>query len=275
MLEAIEAAFAPARFLDLHADADHNRSVFTLAAPQGELAQGLLNGARGGGRAGRPARARGAAPARGRARRDAGRLPERGAARRRLRRGAHGRRADRRGARGAGDPLRRAGHAAREPRAGGAPGGRRRGDRRADRERRAGAGLRPGAAAPERGRDAGGRPPAAGRLQPRPRQRRPRAGAARSPPRSARRAAACRACARSGSTWRSAGARRCRPTCTTTASRRCATWWRRCARGPRWPRPSSWAWRRRRPSSGFPEDVPIRGFSPERHLLENALRSLQ
>jgi glutamate formiminotransferase len=25
----------------------------------------------------------------------------------------------------------------------------------------------------------------------------------------------------------------------------------------------------------FPEDVPIRGFSPERHLLENALRSLQ
>jgi hypothetical protein len=25
---------------------------------------------------------------------------------------------------------------------------------------------------------------------------------------------------------------------------------------------------------GFPGDVPIRGFSPERHLLENALRSL-
>ncbi|HEV2723748.1 MAG TPA: hypothetical protein VGV10_03870, partial [Thermoleophilaceae bacterium] len=24
----------------------------------------------------------------------------------------------------------------------------------------------------------------------------------------------------------------------------------------------------------FPEDVPLRGFSPERHLLENALRSL-
>ena len=46
VLEGIEAAFAPARFLDLHADADHNRSVFTLAAPQGELAQGLLNGAR-------------------------------------------------------------------------------------------------------------------------------------------------------------------------------------------------------------------------------------
>jgi len=25
---------------------------------------------------------------------------------------------------------------------------------------------------------------------------------------------------------------------------------------------------------GFPEDVPIRGFSPDRHLLENALDSL-
>jgi glutamate formiminotransferase len=45
-LEEIEAAFAPARFLDLHADPDHNRSVFTIAAPPGELAQGLLNGAR-------------------------------------------------------------------------------------------------------------------------------------------------------------------------------------------------------------------------------------
>jgi glutamate formiminotransferase / 5-formyltetrahydrofolate cyclo-ligase len=45
-LEAIEQAFAPARFLDLHADVDHNRSVFTLAGPPGELSQGLLNGAR-------------------------------------------------------------------------------------------------------------------------------------------------------------------------------------------------------------------------------------
>jgi hypothetical protein len=24
---------------------------------------------------------------------------------------------------------------------------------------------------------------------------------------------------------------------------------------------------------GFPEDVPLRGFDPERHLIENALRS--
>jgi glutamate formiminotransferase len=45
-LEAIEKAFAPARFLDLHADPDHNRAVFTLAGRQGELAEGLLNGVR-------------------------------------------------------------------------------------------------------------------------------------------------------------------------------------------------------------------------------------
>ena len=45
-LEAIGAAFAPARFLDLHADADHGRAVFTLAAPQGELVWALLSGAR-------------------------------------------------------------------------------------------------------------------------------------------------------------------------------------------------------------------------------------
>jgi glutamate formiminotransferase len=46
VLEEFVRAFAPARFLDLHADVDHNRSVFTIAAPQGELAQGLLGGAR-------------------------------------------------------------------------------------------------------------------------------------------------------------------------------------------------------------------------------------
>jgi glutamate formiminotransferase / 5-formyltetrahydrofolate cyclo-ligase len=45
-LDAIERSFAPARFLDLHTDPDHNRAVFTLAARQGELAQALLNGAR-------------------------------------------------------------------------------------------------------------------------------------------------------------------------------------------------------------------------------------
>jgi len=46
LLERVERAFAPARFLDLHADPDHNRSVYTLAAPQGELAEGLVSGAR-------------------------------------------------------------------------------------------------------------------------------------------------------------------------------------------------------------------------------------
>lgn len=45
-LEAVERSFAPARFLDLHADPDHNRSVYTLAAPQGVLAEGLVAGAR-------------------------------------------------------------------------------------------------------------------------------------------------------------------------------------------------------------------------------------
>jgi glutamate formiminotransferase / 5-formyltetrahydrofolate cyclo-ligase len=46
VLGAVERAFGPARFLDLHRDSDHGRSVFTLAAPQGELAEGLVNGAR-------------------------------------------------------------------------------------------------------------------------------------------------------------------------------------------------------------------------------------
>lgn len=46
LLEGIERAFGPARFLDLHADPDHDRSVFTLAGRQGELAEGLVSGAR-------------------------------------------------------------------------------------------------------------------------------------------------------------------------------------------------------------------------------------
>jgi glutamate formiminotransferase / 5-formyltetrahydrofolate cyclo-ligase len=46
VLTAIERGFAPARLLDLHSDPDHGRSVFTLAAPQGELARGLVGGAR-------------------------------------------------------------------------------------------------------------------------------------------------------------------------------------------------------------------------------------
>ena len=45
-LEAIGRAFAPARFLDLHTDPDHDRAVFSLAARQGEMAEALLSGAR-------------------------------------------------------------------------------------------------------------------------------------------------------------------------------------------------------------------------------------
>lgn len=45
LLARLQGSFAPARFIDLHADADHGRSVFTLAGLQGELAEGLVAGA--------------------------------------------------------------------------------------------------------------------------------------------------------------------------------------------------------------------------------------
>ena len=45
-LEAVERAFWPAHFLDIHVDADHGRAVFTLAGEQGQLSQALLAGAR-------------------------------------------------------------------------------------------------------------------------------------------------------------------------------------------------------------------------------------
>jgi glutamate formiminotransferase/glutamate formiminotransferase/formiminotetrahydrofolate cyclodeaminase len=45
-IAAIQTAFAPARVLDIHSDADHGRTVFTLAGRQGELAGALVNGAR-------------------------------------------------------------------------------------------------------------------------------------------------------------------------------------------------------------------------------------
>jgi glutamate formiminotransferase / 5-formyltetrahydrofolate cyclo-ligase len=44
-VEAIAEAAAPARLLDLHVDPDHNRSVLTLAARQGELARALVSAA--------------------------------------------------------------------------------------------------------------------------------------------------------------------------------------------------------------------------------------
>ena len=44
-VEALATGFAPARVLDVHSDPDHNRSVFWLAAEQGELARALASGA--------------------------------------------------------------------------------------------------------------------------------------------------------------------------------------------------------------------------------------
>ena len=46
VLERLEASVAPARVLDLHVDGDHNRAVFTLAARQGELSAALVGLAR-------------------------------------------------------------------------------------------------------------------------------------------------------------------------------------------------------------------------------------
>jgi glutamate formiminotransferase / 5-formyltetrahydrofolate cyclo-ligase len=46
VLEAVERGFSPAHFLDIHTDADHGRAVFTLAGPQGQLAPALVKGAR-------------------------------------------------------------------------------------------------------------------------------------------------------------------------------------------------------------------------------------
>jgi glutamate formiminotransferase / 5-formyltetrahydrofolate cyclo-ligase len=45
-IEAIGRAFGPAHLLDLHTDPDHGRSVYSLAARQGELSGALLSGAR-------------------------------------------------------------------------------------------------------------------------------------------------------------------------------------------------------------------------------------
>src|SRR5687767_10116370 len=45
-IDSIGAAFAPARVLDVHSDPDHGRSVYWLAADQGELAPALAAGAR-------------------------------------------------------------------------------------------------------------------------------------------------------------------------------------------------------------------------------------
>lgn len=46
VIESIARSFGAARVLDVHSDADHGRSVFTLAAAQGELADALVEGGR-------------------------------------------------------------------------------------------------------------------------------------------------------------------------------------------------------------------------------------
>jgi len=46
VIAAVGAAFAPARVLDVHSDVDHGRSAFTLTGEQGFLADALLAGAR-------------------------------------------------------------------------------------------------------------------------------------------------------------------------------------------------------------------------------------
>lgn len=43
-IASIADAFAPARLFDIHSDPDHHRSVFTVAAQQGVLADALANG---------------------------------------------------------------------------------------------------------------------------------------------------------------------------------------------------------------------------------------
>lgn len=45
VMDALRAAFSRASVLDVHADADHGRSVYTLAAAQGTLSDGLVAGA--------------------------------------------------------------------------------------------------------------------------------------------------------------------------------------------------------------------------------------
>jgi glutamate formiminotransferase len=42
VLERLEGSVGPARVLDVHVDPDHNRAVFTLAGRQGELSTGLV-----------------------------------------------------------------------------------------------------------------------------------------------------------------------------------------------------------------------------------------
>ena len=270
----IRQAFDPSRVIDLHSDSDHNRSVFTLAAPQGQLADVLVAGAA-------------AAVAAIDLNAHSGLHPCVGA----LdvmpvvhlddeRRGAACAEAITAAAR-VGDelelPVFLYGALATRPehreRADLRRGGWRALAGRIER-RRAGARLR------------------APRARTRPRARCwPRRGRrwwrstststattsswrGRSPPRSAnRRRRGCRGCARSACCWTSAAARRCPRTCTTTGPRR----WRAIVEAVRARAPVAEAelvgLAPEAAFDGFPADVPLRDFDPALHLLENALRS--
>ena len=198
-----DALAAHARLLDVHSDADHNRSVFTLVGSEDELGDALVAGI-------------GVAVERIDLRRHDGAHPCIGAAdvvpivplrpedMERARARSRDDRCPDRSARAPGVPLRAA-----RARAGVLPARRSRRARAAARGRRARARLRAGRAARDRGRRDPRRPRAADRVQ-------------RQPPRSARRsrarsrrscasgAAASPASARSGSTCRARVSCRCR-----------------------------------------------------------------
>ena len=197
-MERIEGRFAPARFMDIHADRDHGRSVYTLAARQGDLSDGLVSGAAEIIRTVDLTRHQGLHPFVGAL--DV--MPvvylSDGAAGPGLRGGPHGRRADRRGAGRAGDPVWRAGLPARAPRAGAAlreGGWRRLAERLESGEVRPDFG--PAARTPHRGRGARHRAAAAGGVQRGPRVLRRGVGALDRGRAARGRRRSARACARS------------------------------------------------------------------------------
>ena len=266
----------PARVLDVHVDPDHNRAVFTLAGRQGELAAGLVGLAK-------------AAVEHIDLRTHDGVHPHVGAldvmpvvwldaraARRGRRRGAHRGRAS-----SARTPGCRSSSTATwppGPSTSSAPGCAA-AARPGWRERMESGELTPDygppRAHPTAGRGARHRAAAAGGVQRRPRHRRRRAGqvdrggAARG---RRRPAGGARARPLPG---RRAGARRCRPTSTTTSPCR----WREIVERVRARAPVAEAeligLAPRAAFDGFPDDVPLHGFTPERHILEEALAVLQ
>ncbi len=169
-----EALGAHARLLDLHSDADHNRSVYTLVGNEEQLVAALIAGIA-------CARERidlrshaGRASAHRSGRRRPARPDPRGRRRARPRRSAGACAAGGGGARASGLPLRRPRTRSR-PRL--LPAWRPRGAAAANRRRGAGSGLRAGAARRESRRRDRRSTSRADRVQRQPRRRRPRGGA--------------------------------------------------------------------------------------------------